>query len=427
MFRSKQVLFSILILISFLVTLLFRFSNLGIAQEIITLRISTWPADPAEENLYKKWAQEFEKLHPNIKVKVEVIPTGYAEKIMTSAAAGQLPDIFRSAGSDLPERVENGLYMPLKKEWLRQINLSDLYPVVRDGGTYKGKLYGWDPHLSAYCLHYNKDHFKEAGIAPPSSSWTWETVTKVAAKLTKKTGERIERYGLQCDELNRWWIIITWTLGGEVFDKEYTKPLFPSPETINAAKYIKDLATVYSVSPPPGQAGGLGAREAFQSGRCSMLFDGIWMNRFFNMKKELNHGTAVIPKGVKRATMAIPCLWGISSQTKHPEEAWELLKFWVNVEHALEFCDYGGPDAYGIPVWKSALKDPRWKVSDLLKTQVLMSSYSRTDPIFLGAGRWSWEMLLPTLQAIVLGQKDINQALTELASKTQDLLRSGKK
>jgi multiple sugar transport system substrate-binding protein len=77
-----------------------------------------------------------------------------------------------------------------------------------------------------------------------------------------------------------------------------------------------------------------GTQEAFIGGQLAMTEDGSWALKGILTNADFRVGLAVFPAGpARRATLATTDGFGIYAGTKHPEAAWELLKFLVSKEY----------------------------------------------------------------------------------------------
>jgi len=411
---------SLILVLSTLLVVLFAFTSYSAP---ITIRGLRWLSWPEEKDLYDKWCQEYTKAHPDVKIEIEWVTTGYGEKLTTSFAGGQAPDFFFVHTPNLPAYVEQGLCAPLDKyiDGPNGINTKDIFPAIWKVTTYKSKRYGYSAINGCQTLYYNKKMFREAGLKFPDKSWTWADLPEVARKLTKKdAGGKVIQYGFQCDEYNRVWISYLWSMKGKTFDNEENpkKPLFNNEIGVEAAKYLADLVMVYGVAPTPGVPGALGYREAFSSQKVAMILDGSWMVNSFSRQKDLEYGTTLVPKGKVRAGWYDVCMWAMSTQTKHPDIVWDIIKFLSGPDKALACADYGGVLLMGMPSWQSAYKDPRWKPCDLVSPIAEQMKYSRAELAFYNAGKWFWAMLNPKLQEIIIMKKEPKVALDELAEET---------
>lgn len=390
----------------------------------ITIRGIRWLSYPEEKLLYDEWCEEYNRVHPDVKVEIEWITTGYDEKKVTSFAGGQAPDFYFIHTPRLPLDIEEGMCVPLDEyiDGPNGIDAEDLFPAIWEATTYKGKRYGFSDVNGVQILYYNKKMFREAGLEFPDENWTWQDLAETAEKLTKDIdGDgRIDQYGFQCDEYNRVFTTYVWSMEGKLFDNEQSpeEPLFNGPVGVEAAKYLSDLVLVYGVAVPPGVPGALGYREAFGSQKVAMILDGSWMINTFSYREDLEYGTTLVPKGKVRAGWYDVCTWVMSSQTKHPDITWDVIKFLSGPDRALALADYGGVHLQGMPSWQSCYEDPRWKPHEVVVPVAEQIKYARPEVVFWNAGKWYWDMLNTKLQEIVILERDPKAALDELAEET---------
>jgi multiple sugar transport system substrate-binding protein len=89
----------------------------------------------------------------------------------------------------------------------------------------------------------------------------------------------------------------------------------------------KVMATVLDVQK-------MGTSEAFVAGKLAMVEDGSWALKTILSGANFRIGVAPFPAGpARRATLATTDGFGIYAGTKHPEEAWELVKFLISQEY----------------------------------------------------------------------------------------------
>jgi multiple sugar transport system substrate-binding protein len=67
-------------------------------SKIVTITSASWAATPTEAQLIHSLVAEFEKRHPNIKVKYDIITRDYGSKILTQLAGGNAPESFGQVG-----------------------------------------------------------------------------------------------------------------------------------------------------------------------------------------------------------------------------------------------------------------------------------------------------------------------------------------
>ena len=183
----------------------------------------TWlvRTDPDMIEWEKETIKNFEKEHPNIKVKLETIPQAEIDqRLSTMIAGGNVPDVWSSNWADsgfatyrqMGALLDLTPYIENDAQQLKGIpeNLMDIYKI-------DGKFYGVPMLSIGSFVFYNKDLFDEAGLEyPPTDwndhSWDWDKAIEYGQKLTKDTGKSSEKvYGLyNGDSANKkvvelWW------------------------------------------------------------------------------------------------------------------------------------------------------------------------------------------------------------------------------
>ena len=84
----------------------------------------------------------------------------------------------------------------------------------------------------------------------------------------------------------------------------------------------------------------VGTAAAFSEGKLAMVEDGSWALKSILENADFRIGVAPIPAGpAGRVTLSTTDGFGIYSRTRHPREAWELVKFLVSKEYALAMAE----------------------------------------------------------------------------------------
>jgi multiple sugar transport system substrate-binding protein len=78
----------------------------------------------------------------------------------------------------------------------------------------------------------------------------------------------------------------------------------------------------------------MSTRQAFSAGRVAMVEDGSWALKDILTGSDFRIGVAPFPAGpVRRVTLATTDGFGIYAGTKHPDAAWELVKFLISKDY----------------------------------------------------------------------------------------------
>ena len=137
--------------------------------------------------------RDFDKANPGVKVAYQKQSyPDYRERLQTAIASQNGPDVFRFHASWTPMLREELAPMPTSI-----MSLSDyqktFYPVAAQQLQINGQIVGIPLMYDGLGLYYNKDILRVAGAQPPK---TWAELKSLAAQLTVRNGEAIERGGL---------------------------------------------------------------------------------------------------------------------------------------------------------------------------------------------------------------------------------------
>lgn len=293
------------------------------------------PGDnPGDLALRKQLAKNFMATNPDVKVTFTVIPgTSYNQKVQTMIAGGSPPDLFNGGDVQIPNYVAKKFVLDLKPYIQREkYDLSGFYPQIIDNLTYNGELVGLTDNYDTQVMYYNTDIFKKAGVAEPTSNWTWDDFVSAARKLTSGSGSA-KIYGSVYDN---WFAPVydqIWADGGDPFPANGTKCGFDSPQAIKAFTQIQDLYK-QGLSPSPSAFSANGTEQQFLSGKIGMLIgNGRWSAYTFKDVTKFGWKVAPLPKGdAGRANFFHISMFAIPRTSKNPEAAWAFLKYMVSEE-----------------------------------------------------------------------------------------------
>lgn len=220
---------------------------------------------------------EFNKLYPNIKVNLLILPENEIRAKVTT-------DVSTGAGTfDL---VTVGMYeVPLwaKQGWIDEVGTTldadtaydsaDFFKSVRDGLSYNGKLYAAPFYGESSSLFYRKDLLQAAGITLADKP-TW---TDVIAAATKLNNPSAGQYGICLRGLPGWGEMgaplgtVINTFGGRWYDANWNAQI-TSPETTKAIKFYID--SVKAVGEPGAISSGFTECETLMvQGKVAMWYD----------------------------------------------------------------------------------------------------------------------------------------------------------
>lgn len=268
------------------------------------------------------------KIASEINVKMNYIPnTQYESKLKVAMSSGDLPDVIGVDSPNVSAYANSGAIVPLDDVW-DAADRADLIDAVKQGWTYKGKVWGAQHEETNCVLYYNKDMLAKAGLKPAEKledAWTWEQVVAAAKKLTQKDANgKTKVYGIlplmagpniahegQNYVSNTW----TWQAGAEIMDPAGTtvNGYFNSDKNLKALQLFHQLFVVDKSAPLTEIPNG------FQTGQIAMWVTGPWMISTFKTVKGLNWGAMPLPKGERMASNDGG--WGYSITKKAKDKA----------------------------------------------------------------------------------------------------------
>lgn len=311
-----------------------------VAQEKITLRVSTW-ATSEELAMDEMIIDEFERAHPEFDVQYEPIPHYYEEKILTTAAAGSAPDVFLLDSKIIPSFLNKGVLVDLMPYVQRlNVDLGEYFPNVLAIAMRDSQLYAFPKDFTPLVVYYNKTIFDREGLPYPQVGWTWEEYLDIAKRLTRDTdGDgRVDQFGTSFVNYFLYWIVWVWMNGGDVFspDGRRATGYFNSPATEEALQFFINLQHKHKVAPWTGsyqEVKRTGIITAlFTSGKIAMILDGHWRIPFLRpyIKEgvvEIGTVPLPVPPGRRSVNVMYEAGWCVPVTSKYPAEAVKLAAF----------------------------------------------------------------------------------------------------
>ncbi|MFF9343378.1 MULTISPECIES: ABC transporter substrate-binding protein [unclassified Streptomyces] len=192
---------------------------------------------------------EFER-RTGVKVKLEVIPwSDLLNRILTATTSGQGPDVLNIGNTWSASLQATGALLPWDAKNLDAIGGKDRFVDSALGST---GVPGQDPaavplYSMAYALYYNKQMFKDAGIAKPPT--TWDEVIAAGKKLGEngKNGIGVEGSNLS-NNIHQ--VFVLGKQHGADFFTADGKPDFTSDGAVAAVKQYVDLMATHKIVAP---------------------------------------------------------------------------------------------------------------------------------------------------------------------------------
>jgi multiple sugar transport system substrate-binding protein len=137
---------------------------------------------------------DFERSHPDIRVKVQQLPwTAAHEKLLTAFAGDTTPDVCQLGNTWIPELAALNALEPLDRYAAASpiVHAADYFPGIWDTNRIDGTLYGVPWYVDTRLLFYRRDVLARAGFSAPPRSWQeWKRM------LAAVTNARADQHGI---------------------------------------------------------------------------------------------------------------------------------------------------------------------------------------------------------------------------------------
>lgn len=182
---------------------------------------------------------EFKELHPDVNVEVEIIPwDGRGERMQTAINGRSTPDVTYALPADVYSWGSNGI-------------LTDMGPILEDQDkylpnaieavTYDGTLYGAPALMGITTTIYVKPVWDAIGVEEADYPKTWEEVKEYAPQL-KEAGYYVTQYDASPTmTLNGTFYPLLWSAGGTVLNEDVSAATLNGEEGVRAMEFAKWL------------------------------------------------------------------------------------------------------------------------------------------------------------------------------------------
>jgi multiple sugar transport system substrate-binding protein len=217
---------------------------------------------------------DFEKANPDIKIDAQNIPwNSYYDKLFTSIAGGNAPDVAMVKLASQPQLVEMDALEPIDARLAKWDGKADLANNLLNINAFAPDKHYYLPlqYVVIY-MYYRPDLFKAAGLEPPK---TCQDFLAAAKKLTVPAAQNngVDQYGFGMrggkGGYDNW--------GPFVLSQAEFKPGgLNTPKAVAANQWYVDLFTKEKVAPPSAPNDGFNEIiSTFKSGRSAMIFHHI--------------------------------------------------------------------------------------------------------------------------------------------------------
>ncbi len=288
-------------------------------------------------------ARQFEQDHPHIRVRVVSTPgKQYYVKSLTMIA-GRAPVDVMWLGQGFGMFASRGALLDLAPfiEADPAFNLDDYFERVVDWYRYENQLYGIPTGIDVEVLGYNREHFEQAGLASPDLNWTIDDLVAAGQQLTPQSSPngRRERIGLGFD------VIPLAYYGLRLLTPDDRAFGLNTPMARDWLVLNRRFREEEPILAARGDRESMDRLGSFIGGRISMMSVYTWDLADLEAQMKSPWDVVPVPLGPdgKRRAWASSAGFSIPHHSKHPQEAWLLLKYLVSASFQEQAMDKSIP------------------------------------------------------------------------------------
>jgi multiple sugar transport system substrate-binding protein len=294
----------------------------------VTLRFTWWGSD-TRTKLTQQVIDAYQKDHPNVTIKGEFGEwSGYWDKLATTVAANDAPDIIQMDEKYLREYADRGALLDLKKA--EGLDTGKFEPDTLGAGEFDGGLYGLNAGINSFAVVVNPAAFKTAGVPiPDDKTWTWDDFADFNEQITAATGGATYGTGFY----------VPWTPTISIWARQHGEQLYNEDGSLGISE--KTLADYWKMTTDLRDAGGFAPAGSLEDsgsstaesplGKDFIASQIIPANTFADYNSAMDGDLALLRVpgegqwGEKGYQVTPTLQWGMAAKSDHPEEAAALI------------------------------------------------------------------------------------------------------
>ncbi|MDF2657560.1 MAG: extracellular solute-binding protein family 1 [Paenibacillus sp.] len=333
-------------------------------------------------------------------------------------AQGTIPDIVRpdtnnvySSYLDLGLGEDLTPYVKKYRYDLSRFNKVFVDEIVDAART--GELYGLpQPPFFPHALYYNKDLFDQFGVPYPKDGMTWDEVYEIAKRMTRTNNNKLYR-GFSFNPVSG------------LRDNPYHLPILDLAadrlaNTEQWASLFQNFLRFYQIPDNTIAASTSAENGMFAKGSVALMAN--QHNVYLNISPEVDWDIVTYPtyaEGQKLMPQRGPAYWSITKQSKHKDEAFQVIMEMLSDEVQLEDSRRGIPSTLVNPQIQQVLGQG----SPVFSTKNMAALYQYPPAPYTPKRKAELPNVPQNIQQNLLGAafmeaakgaKDVNTALREL-------------
>ncbi|MEE3062548.1 MAG: sugar ABC transporter substrate-binding protein [Actinomycetota bacterium] len=303
-------------------------------------------ANPDEAAARLRVVAEFERRHPDIKVRAVRSGPGVMQQLSTFCAGGKCPDVLQTWELSYAELAARGVLLDLNdrlgrdQAFAAQFKADSVGPLY-DTFTFNDQQSAFPEQWSGNFLFYNRRLFADAGVAAPPTSWgktwTFAEFLDTAQALTKCDGSgRVTQWGFVNTFVSYYSAGLFAMNNGVPWSTPIRNPThfnFDNPAFMEAVQFYADLANKHKVAPNASEVQSMSTSDLFAAGKAAMALGGHWRYQTFIRAEGLDFDVAPLPVGPSLPSGQSACSnigttgLSISASSRHQDQAWQFVQF----------------------------------------------------------------------------------------------------
>lgn len=378
----------------------------------------TMQLQPDFTDYFNELIAQYEAENPGVTVRwVDVPWADMQSKILTAVTAGTAPDVVNLNPDFAAQLASRNAWLPLDDK-VSEADRAVYLPNIWQANTLNGQSFGIPWYLTTNVILYNQTLLEQAGVEPPA---TYEELATVAQAVKEKTGKYAYFTTFVPEDSAD--VLQSFVQMGVTLVDDQGKAAFNTPAGKAVFQYWTDLYTNDLLPREVLTQGHRRAIELFQAGEVALLSTGA---EFFPTIETNAPDIAAVTQSAPQISgdtgkknVAVMNLV-IPASSDVPDAALDFALYLTNDANQLAFAKA----ANVLPSTAAALQDEYFHVNDsaapgVEQARSVSAAQMGQAEVLIPAMDGIKELqaiLYDNLQAAMLGQKTVDQAISDAAA-----------